>query len=55
MNFIFRNRPTFWDIPKWNRRQTNWDGENIYLYFSILNSEIAFIAAPDLVSVSFSF
>ena len=55
MNFIFGNRTIFWDIPKWNRWQTNWDGENIYLYLSILNSEIAVIAAPDLVSVSFSF
>ena len=26
MTFIFRNRTTFWDIPKWNRGQTKWDG-----------------------------
>ena len=26
MIFIFRNRTIFWDIPKWNRGQTKWDG-----------------------------
>ena len=26
MSFIFRNRTIFWDIPKWNRGQTKWDG-----------------------------
>ena len=26
MTFIFRNRTIFWDIPKWNRGQTKWDG-----------------------------
>ena len=29
MTFIFRNRTIFWDIPKWNRGQTKWDGGNI--------------------------
>ena len=28
MTFIFRNRTIFWDIPKWNREQTKWDGES---------------------------
>ena len=26
MTLIFRNWTTFWDIPKWNREQTKWDG-----------------------------
>ena len=26
INFIFRNMTIFWDIPKWNRGQTKWDG-----------------------------
>ena len=26
MTFIFRNRTIFWNIPKWNRGQTKWDG-----------------------------
>ena len=26
MTFIFRNRTIFWDISKWNRGQTKWDG-----------------------------
>ena len=25
MTFIFKNMTIFWDIPKWNRGQTNWD------------------------------
>ena len=25
MNFNFKNMTTFWDIPKWNKRQTNQD------------------------------
>ena len=29
MTFIFRNRTIFWDIPKWNRGQTKWDGGSI--------------------------
>ena len=28
MTFIFRNMTIFWDIPKWNRGQTKWDGKN---------------------------
>ena len=28
MIFIFRNRTIFWDIPKWNREQTKWDGKS---------------------------
>ena len=31
MTFIFRNRTIFWDIPKWNRGQTNWNGGSRYL------------------------
>ena len=27
MTFTFRNRIIFWDIPKWNKGQINWDGE----------------------------
>ena len=31
MTFIFRNRTIFWDILKWNRGQTKWDGgSNIF-------------------------
>ena len=26
MTFIFRNRTIFWDILKWNKGQTKWDG-----------------------------
>ena len=26
MTFIFRNMTIFWDILKWNRGQTKWDG-----------------------------
>ena len=26
MTFIFRNRTIFWDISKWNRGKTKWDG-----------------------------
>ena len=26
MTLIFRNWTIFWDIPKWNRGQTKWDG-----------------------------
>ena len=29
MTLIFRNWTTFWDIPKWNRGQTKWDGGSI--------------------------
>ena len=29
MTFIFRNRTIFWDILKWNRGQTKWDGGSI--------------------------
>ena len=32
MTFIFRNRTIFWDIPKWNKGQTKWNGESILLY-----------------------
>ena len=28
MTFIFRNMTIFWDIPKWNREQTKWNGES---------------------------
>ena len=46
--FIFRNMTIFWDIPKWNRKQTNWDGgsnshiksfqnfQRIFLYISFI-------------------
>ena len=37
MTFIFRNRTIFWDIPKWNRGQTKWDGgSNYYVIMSHL-------------------
>ena len=26
MTFIFRNMTIFWNIPKWNKGQTKWDG-----------------------------
>ena len=29
MFFNFRNRTIFWDIPKWNKGQTNQNGWNI--------------------------
>ena len=32
MTFIFRNRTIFWDIPKWNRGQTKWDGGSTILH-----------------------
>ena len=31
MTFIFRNKTIIWDISKWNRGQTKWDGGNIFL------------------------
>ena len=42
MTFIFRNRPIFWDIPKWNRGQTKWDGRSSYFlltYFTLIGFE----------------
>ena len=36
MTFIFRNRTIFWDIPKWNKGQTKWDGGSNNLYFTFL-------------------
>ena len=32
MTFIFRNRTIFWDILKWNKGQTKWDGGSSYIY-----------------------
>ena len=32
MTFIFRNRTIFWDISKWNRGQTKWDGGSILFF-----------------------
>ena len=32
MTFIFKNRTIFWDIPKWNRGQTKWDGGSTILH-----------------------
>ena len=44
MTFIFRNRTIFWDIPKWNRGQTKWDGGSMLLDLGfrvyLLNSNI---------------
>ena len=40
MTFIFRNWTTFWDIPKWNRGQTKWDGGSIYFSATINAIEI---------------
>ena len=31
MTFIFRNNTIFWDIPKWNKGQTKWDGGSIII------------------------
>ena len=31
MTFIFRNRTIFWDILKWNKGQTKWDGGSMIL------------------------
>ena len=47
MTFIFRNRTIFWDIPKWNRGQTKWDGGSIN--FSLRISSI-----PKMKILSFS-
>ena len=30
MTSIFRNIIIFWDISKWNRGQTNWDGGSTF-------------------------
>ena len=35
MTFIFRNRTIFWDILKWNKGQTKWDGGSSYIYREI--------------------
>ena len=32
MTLIFRNMTIFWDISKWNRGQTKWDGGSIILF-----------------------
>ena len=29
ITFTFRNGTIFWDIPKWNRGQTNWNKGSI--------------------------
>ena len=49
MTFIFRNRTIFWDISKWNRGQTKWDGGSKlvrlgikYVVYPILKDYIAF-------------
>ena len=35
MNLIFKNRTIIWDILKWNREQTNWNGGSIiYIHSS---------------------
>ena len=31
ITFIFRNRTIFWDILKWNRGQTKWNGGSILI------------------------
>ena len=37
MIFNFKNRKIFWDIPKWNRGQTKWDGgSNSYSLIGVL-------------------
>ena len=38
MTLIFRNKTIFWDIPKWNRGQTKWDGMGNII--SLINYEI---------------
>ena len=41
MIFIFRNRTIFWDISKWNRGQTKWDGgSNFYDVLKVLTFEL---------------
>ena len=42
MVFNFRNKTIIWDIPKWNRRQTNWDGEYVVIGF-YLDSQLTSI------------
>ena len=37
ITFIFRNMTTFWDIPKWNRGQTKWDGVEHNCGFNYFN------------------
>ena len=40
MTFIFRNRTIFWDILKWNRGQTKWDGESIKIHWEFQTYDI---------------
>ena len=40
MTLIFRNWTIFWDISKWNRGQTKWDGGSIYFSATINAIEI---------------
>ena len=53
MTFIFRNRTIFWDIPKWNRGQTKWDGGSILLrYFQFQFSVSAKISSIQMNPLS---
>ena len=42
MVFNFRNKTIIWDISKWNRGQTNWDGEYVVIGF-YLDSQLTSI------------
>ena len=33
----------FWDIPKWNRGQTKWDGGSIFIKYSTKSFDTCFI------------
>ena len=49
MTFIFRNRTIFWDIPKWNRGQTKWDGGSTTFQSKPHNpNAISFLFSPRL-------
>ena len=41
MTFFFRNRAIFWDILKWNRGQTKWDGGSNRKMLGILKKKIS--------------
>ena len=43
MTFIFKNRTIFWDISKWNRGQTKWDGGSTTLEIVKVNEPYIYI------------
>ena len=51
MTFIFRNRTIFWDIPKWNRRQTKWTEGVLFSFLWTWNLEFILIDVLETLTV----